>query len=112
MSARDGAVRPPAGLSPSSRRHWRDVCDAYEMSSADLRVLEVGCRAHDRAEECRAVVDREGPVVVDRFNQQKPHPLLVEERQWRDLERRSLATLGLEDGGEPLVGARMPRRAR
>jgi hypothetical protein len=88
--------RAPAGLSPASRAWFRQVVDEYAPSLGEIKLLEVACRARDRAEQCRAVVDKDGPSVTDRFGQVKAHPLLVEERQQRDLQRRALSSLTFE----------------
>jgi hypothetical protein len=68
----------------------------FVPSTAEYRLLETACRAHDRAEQCRRVVNREGLTVVDRFGQAKVHPLLTEERQQRDLCRRAISSLAFE----------------
>jgi P27 family predicted phage terminase small subunit len=86
----------PRALSTSSKRWWQAIVGEYEPSHAELRLLETACRAHDRAERCRHLVDREGVTVKDRFGQQKIHPALVEERQQRDLCRRAISNLSFQ----------------
>ena len=96
-------LRAPAGLSPSSRDWWRTVATEYDLSPADLRLLEVG---GPRARPGGAVPQgrRCGRADHRRSLQQlKAHPLLQEESQQRDLVRRAVATLGFRDE-EPIGG--------
>lgn len=96
MAADSNLPPTPRGLRESSRRWWRAIVAEYEPSHAELRLLETACRAHDRAEQCRRLVDREGVTVADRFGQIRVHPALVEERQQRDLCRRAISNLGFD----------------
>jgi hypothetical protein len=83
-------------LKEGSKRWFRAIVDDYEPSHAEIRLLETACRAHDRAEQCRRLVDKQGVTVKDRFGQVKIHPALVEERQQRDLCRRAISNLSFD----------------
>ena len=97
-------LRAPAGLSPSSRDWWRTVATEYDLSPADLRLLEVGGPrarpggAVPQGRRCgRADHRRSLPAL-------KAHPLLPRRRaEQRDLVRRAVATLGFRDE-EPIGG--------
>ena len=83
----------PLGLSDASTAWVAELVAAYECGPHDLRLLELAARSHDRAQQCREAVERDGVAITDRFGQVKPHPLLAEERQQGDLMRRAIATL-------------------
>jgi hypothetical protein len=72
-----------------------------DVGAGDLRLLEAAARAWDRAEACRAVIDKEGAAVRNRFGELRANPLLAEERSQRDLFRRLMVALGLEGGAVP-----------
>jgi len=86
----------PPNLSKPAQDFWRSITEKYEVSSPDLVLLTQACRAMDRAEQCRRAVDKEGVSQLDRYGNRKPHPLVAEERQQRDLVRRAIATLNFE----------------
>src|SRR5262245_16408183 len=89
--------RPPAGLSKAAKEFWTDVRDEYQISDAGgLRVLEIAARAFARLDEARRLLDREGLVIRDRWNQPKPHPAAQVERDARSGLLRALASLHLD----------------
>lgn len=85
-------LKPPKGLSKASSAWWGRVITLYELSPGDERILESVCRAYDRLEELRAVIDQDG-VSVMVGSRRQVSPFLIEERQQREAIRRALATL-------------------
>src|SRR3989442_15037725 len=67
--------RPPAGLSTEARRLWRDVTAGWAIDAPALRTLAVACAALTTHGKAQAILRREGPMIVDRFQQQKMHPM-------------------------------------
>ncbi len=100
--------RAPAGLGVPGRRFWGRITGAYGVPDPALDVLEQACRALDRAEECRAVIEAEGLVVLDRFDQSRAHPLLAAERDARSQFRMLFRELGLEEPEPPKPLGRRP----
>ena len=91
------AIKPPAGLSRQSAALWRSVLKDWAIEdSATLKILEVGLRALDRAERCRATIDNDGETIDDRFGQIKTHPLLAAERDARAQFLAALRQLHLD----------------
>lgn len=56
--------RPPASLSPASRRHWRDLAKVLSerrvMTAGDKQILALCCQALAQHEEALAVLAAEG----------------------------------------------------
>jgi phage terminase small subunit len=78
------AARPPEELSKAAQALWRRLVDEYSVTdSAGLAVLEAGLQAFDRYTTCRARIEADGAVSIDRFGQAKPHVLLAAERDSR-----------------------------
>lgn len=76
--------RPPKTLSKDAKRLWRTLTAEYGIEDAGgLAILTAGLEAYDRAREAKALLDAEGPVVVDRWQQRKPHPAAAIERDSR-----------------------------
>jgi P27 family predicted phage terminase small subunit len=87
---------PPAHLSTDGRRMWRELIADYELDDAGaLALLQAACEAHDRAQQARRRIDRDGVLLVDRFNQKKPHPAVAIERDARGQMIAALKALRL-----------------
>ena len=89
--------KPPPELSPTGKKLWRAILAEWPITdSVHLAVLRTALESLDRADRCRAIVDREGEVIKDRFGQAKPHPLLAAERDARSSFLQAVKTLGLD----------------
>ena len=76
--------RPHSCLSAEARALWRQLAKDYGLTdAAGQSILRVGLEAHDRMRECQQAIAKDGALLVDRFGQQKPHPLLAAERDAR-----------------------------
>jgi hypothetical protein len=85
---------------------WCDIVTSYEFSDrASYETLGQACAAADRAEQCRAQIDTEGPVLKIRGGM-RDHPLLKHELAARSFVCRTLARLGLDL--EPVRGMGRP----
>jgi phage terminase small subunit len=71
---RGPSVRPPAGLAPATAKWFRAVVVDYELEPHHERLLELACRAWDRAEQARVLLDLEGLTGADRHGVPKAHP--------------------------------------
>jgi hypothetical protein len=86
---------PPATLDKAGANLWRTVMSEYEISDCGGReMLFQICAAADRAVECAAIIDRNGPVISTKHGL-KEHPLLKIELASRSFVVRTLARLGL-----------------
>jgi P27 family predicted phage terminase small subunit len=100
--------RAPAHLSEASRRFWTQVCRDYALQLPHFRLLQATLEAWDRMNEARAIIDRDGLVILDRYQKPKAHPAVAIERDSRLAFIRGLRELDLE--GEPLPDPRPTRR--
>ena len=98
MSGRQtGRSRPPKGLSPLGRTWWHRLVVEYGISDAGGELLlEQALRCLDRAEQARAVFDREGVTTTDSRGRPKTHPACAVERDSRAGMLAALRALNLE----------------
>ena len=87
---------PPKHLSTEARALWRAITADYDLDAAALAILGGALEAFDRMREAQGLLKADGLVVVDRFNQQKPHPAVSIERDSRQAVLRGLTALGLD----------------
>lgn len=89
----------PKHLSAEAKRHGAAlVADYGEIANdeAGRRILITALEAWDRAQACRAAIDRDGMTIPDRWGQLKPHPLLATERDSRAAYLAGLKALALD----------------
>jgi hypothetical protein len=91
------APKAPKDLSSASRRWWAMMKEDYGIEdSGGLAVLTLAARALDRAEAAKAVIDREGMLVTDRFGCAKAHPCCAIERDARASMLTAIRNLHLD----------------
>ena len=91
---------PPDHLEPPEASLWDSIVGQFAIDDdASQSLLLAALEAHARARRCRAKIDEQGEVVVDRWNQTKPHPLLAAERGARDSFCKCMRALNLDLGG-------------
>jgi hypothetical protein len=74
----------PAHLSPSAAALFEQIRTERSLClETSLQRLLQAVELFDRAEACRAKIEAEGVMVLDRFKQSKPHPLIIPERASR-----------------------------
>lgn len=88
-AAKKSPIKPPKHLSKAMKAWWRKVEKAAHMEPHDYHLLQLAAEAFDRAQAARAVLDREGTVYFDRFEQPKARPEAAIERD----ARRDIAAL-------------------
>lgn len=97
MKNSEAAPKPPKGLSVEAGRHWRRLLADHAIDdAAGLLTLQTGLEAYDRYRASQRTIEADGAVVLDRFGQRKPHPLLTSERDARAAFLLALRHLGLE----------------
>jgi hypothetical protein len=90
------AIAPPRGLEKPERLLWQTIVMARDFTEpAPRAVLAEALAAHARARRCRAQIDRDGELILDRFGQQRAHPLLASEATASLQFTRSLKLLGV-----------------
>ncbi len=93
------AAAPPKHLEPSERALWRDLVAQFRFDdAASLALLAAAMEARQRGRRCREAVDRDGESMLDRFQQLKPHPLLMAERDARSAFLAAMRQLNLDVG--------------
>jgi hypothetical protein len=102
-------VVTPAGLGAAGAALWKSVVEQYDISDpAGVCMLTEACRALDRAEACRAIIDRDGELILVKGGPPREHPLLKAELASRSFCIKTLQRMGLSY--EPLraAGGRPP----
>jgi hypothetical protein len=90
-------MKAPRDLSSSARRWFKTMAEDYGISdSGGLAILTLAARALDRAEAAKAVIDREGMLVTDRFGCAKAHPCCAIERDARASMLAAIRNLHLD----------------
>ncbi|OGP13092.1 MAG: hypothetical protein A2052_03730 [Deltaproteobacteria bacterium GWA2_54_12] len=93
------SLKAPQGLSKAAVSWWGKLLREYQITdNAGLLLLEQALRSFDRAEEARLIIDKEGAVIRDRFNQARTHPACQVERDSRAAVVKTLAALGIDGG--------------
>jgi len=87
---------PPGHLGASGRQTWAHVVENFVLEPHHLSILQAACEARDRAESCRAQIERDGLTQPDRFGKPRMHPLLPVERDARAAFIRAMQGLGLD----------------
>ncbi len=94
---KNSSPKPPDHLSREARSLWRRLCDEYGISDAGgLAILAQAGEALDRLRVCQSQIAKDGPIIIDRFGQQKVHPLLSVERDCRSAFLAAIKALGLD----------------
>lgn len=87
-------MRKPAGLKAPGAKLWESTLEQYELSDAELAILEEACRCRDRIKQLDRVLDEQG-VMAESSQGIRVHPALTEVRQQRLLLARLMATLSI-----------------
>jgi phage terminase small subunit len=73
--------KAPSDLQKQAKKLWISIQADYQIEdSTGLAYLTSGCRHFQRMEEARVMIQAEGSVITDRFQQKKPHPATIIER--------------------------------
>src|SRR4051812_30668825 len=75
---------PPGHLTKEAKDWWQRIVREYGIGDeAGLLLLEAGLTSFDRANAARLILEKEGLVVKDRYEQYRPHPAAGVERDAR-----------------------------
>jgi hypothetical protein len=97
MPRKKSVLQPPKGLSPAAQTIFQAIVKDYGIDCpAALSILTSALESHDRASEAKAILDREGPVVTDRWGQRKVHPAAAVERDSRAAYLSAIKALNLD----------------
>ncbi len=89
--------KPPAHLSEAARKWWKKITEEFIFETPDaLLILETALECFDRQRVAREIVDKEGPIISDRFGQKKQHPATIVERDAKMAMLRAFRQLGLD----------------
>lgn len=86
---------PPPHLDAAGTSLWEAVVADYDLDAIGLELLDALCTAVDRRVEARRLIDTEGIIVRDRFQQQRPNPAVAIEREATATMSRLARVLGL-----------------
>jgi hypothetical protein len=87
---------PPSTLAEPGRDLWRRLTAAYDFrDEGGKELLTQLCASTDRAESCRAQIDRDGELLVVKGGAFREHPLLRTELACRAFISRTIMRLGL-----------------
>lgn len=89
-------LKAPAHLSAESKELWRAIVNGWALDEGGLLILRVALESFDRLNEARALVERDGAVIKDRFGNLKAHPALCTEKEARLGLLRAWRQLGLD----------------
>ena len=97
----------PAHLNADTGHWWATVMTEYALEPHHVRLLTLAAEAFDSAADAREVLQREGKVYIDRFDQPKPRPEVAIQRDSAIGFARMLRELDL-DVAAPTDRARPP----
>ncbi|CAN7517096.1 P27 family phage terminase small subunit [Mesorhizobium caraganae] len=87
---------PPEHLSDQAKTWWRGVVQDYVLEPHHLRLLQLAAEAWDRAQQARAVIDKEGITTTDDRKNVRAHPAVGIEKDARTGFARLVRELDLD----------------
>lgn len=102
----------PRHLRRATADWFRRVCDDFALEEHHVRLLTGACEAWDRAAQAREILDAEGIVYRDKWNQAKAHPAVVIERDQKRLFCKMIEQLGIDAAEPEQAAARLHIRTR
>lgn len=96
LTPHNAGCSPPRPLGTHGQALWERIQNEFAIEDAGgMELLAQACAALDRAESCRAEIDRDGPVITGKGGL-RDHPLLKHELGNRAFVTRAIARLGLD----------------
>jgi phage terminase small subunit len=71
---------PPNHLSKATAEWWSFVMADYALEPHHIQLLTLACEAYDSAQQAGEVLQHEGKIFIDRFDQPKPRPEVAIQR--------------------------------
>lgn len=96
MTGKTKSPKPPAHLRAASKRWWSAIASEYELEAQHLALLDQAAKCLDRIDAARAILDRDGVVVQDRFGCARQHPGVNIELQNKTIFARLVREIGLD----------------
>ena len=91
--------RIPPGLSPETRRLWREMMATYRLENPAAKLLlRTACEAVDRLRQAQKAIKNDGVSVKNRYGMPVAHPALRTEAQARQAVLQSLKQLRVDPG--------------
>lgn len=88
--------QPPKRLCTEAKRIWRRILLEFEFAEIDTVRLTALVESWHRMAQARAILDKEGLIVADRYGVPKQHPAFLIERDSRLAALRAARELGLD----------------
>jgi phage terminase small subunit len=97
--------KPPETLSDEAG-WWKRIIETFEVDDpAGYLLLGTALEAFDDLRAAQAILEKDGPIIQDRWGQKRQHPATLVLRDSRNLMLRSLKALNLDiTAGAPLGG--------
>ena len=89
-------MKAPIHLTPDTAAWWSSVMEEYALEPHHIRLLTLAAEAYDSAQGAREVLQREGKIFIDRFDQPKPRPEVAIQRDSTISFARLLRELDLD----------------
>lgn len=90
----------PKHLSKQAQLWVKSVLSDYELEDSAYNLLVLAAETLDRANEARAIIDKEGLTCSNRYGEIRTRPEVTIERDCKDLYRRLLRELNLSETPE------------
>jgi phage terminase small subunit len=88
---------PPRHLSKKMKAFWRSAFERRRIQPYKVEILLKACEAHDRSEQARRILKKEGLTYLDRFLAPRSRPEVAIERDSRSQFAKLLDQVGLWD---------------
>lgn len=89
--------RTPAGLGSRGGKFWRETVAEFDLSGAELHILQEACRTLDDLDRLAGMVETYGATVLGSQGQPVVNPALTEARGQRMALHRLVSALALPD---------------
>ena len=86
-------------LQPKTKRWIRGIVSEWQLEEHHMRLLVLAGGAYDRALSAKALVDADGPCVLNRFDVKVSHPMIDVWKQSSITFCRLLREVGLDLAG-------------
>jgi len=93
-------TRPPKDLAAAGRRLWRSITQIYDLSPAEMALLERACKTSDRLSRLDELITQTGPLVRGSVNQLRASPLWAQLAEQERILAMQIRMLALPDPAE------------
>jgi P27 family predicted phage terminase small subunit len=92
-------LKPPRHLKKPTKLWWCQVVSDFELEEHHVRILTLACEAWDRGVQARELLQKHGLTYIDQFEQPRPRPEVVIEKDCRTQFARLVRELALSEEG-------------